>query len=515
MQRFREWLGEPVDGDGVGFFRLCFGLLGFYPIYRFLAHKPGWTDPARFNFPLVEIWPFDQPAGWVLCLAHAAMALGALGITLGCAARASALLYLLAYGYHFLLEQSDYNNHYYLICLLAFIFACIGGDRFLAWPGRGPTLPRWHLLWLRGQVMLVYFYGGLAKIGLDWLNGNPLRTWVAQRNPSLEHLGLAMAHAGMFLDLLMPLGLILRATRPWAIALGAFFHLSNSYLFSIGVFPWMMLASFVLFLEPGQLRRRPVSGPQETPSSLVICGLAVYALWQLLFPFRHHAYPGNVDWTAQAAHFSWRMKLIDRQGEAVFTVEDGGKRWLIYPEDELTREQARNLATHPSMVVRYARHLRQRYLAQGGTDPVVTARVSVSINGWPHQLLLDPQADLGRLRLGPLDANPHLLSRESVLPASPWLTRTYAGWYLTCLCLGWLWGPPLRAWRACLVAQAGGLALALAGPLEVGLALAALALLAAAGVAWRSPRPGVTGLFCLYQAVWLRILWVVSHPDSP
>jgi hypothetical protein len=40
--------------------------------------------------------------------------------------------------------------------------------------------------------------------------------------------------------------------------------------------------------------------------------LVVFFAVQLLVPLRHWAYPGNVDWTEEGSHFSWRMMLADK-----------------------------------------------------------------------------------------------------------------------------------------------------------------------------------------------------------
>lgn len=443
------------------------------------------------------------------------------------ASRSSSCLYLLTYGYVFVLEKSDYNNHHYLVCLLAGIFACVGGDGYLAWRGRGPTMPRWHLLWLRFQILVVYFYGGLAKIHLDWLNGNPMQMWLKGCNPALDNHSLAtfMGNASLFLDLLMPIALIWRRSRPLALALGAIFHLTNSRLFSLGVFPWMMLAAFVLFLEPGTIRGKPVERPRchsRTPSGPALSALGLYLAIQLLVPLRHHLYPGNVDWTEEGGCFSWRMRLLEHEGRIEFQVEDPDKgvHWVVYPEDELTAKQAGSVAIWPDLVMQYARHLREVYLRKGVRDPVVRAHMWVSLNGWPYQWMMDPQADLGRARFGVLGANPYILPRSAVLPASPWLTHQYTACYLFYLLVGLVAtserSGALPLWRATQPVQlvcVGLFAVAEQwGWLQLAAFTSVLGLVAGLQ-GWARDRDWLPLLLSGYQLLWLRLLWVVSHPD--
>ena len=42
-------------------------------------------------------------------------------------------------------------------------------DRRLGWTSRTGTAPAWTLWFLRAQIGLVYFFGGIAKINGDWL----------------------------------------------------------------------------------------------------------------------------------------------------------------------------------------------------------------------------------------------------------------------------------------------------------------------------------------------------------
>src|SRR5215213_6169254 len=48
---------------------------------------------------------------------------------------------------------------------------------------RSSTVPAWTLEILRFQILVVYFFAGLAKLNHDWLwEAQPLRIWFAARN---------------------------------------------------------------------------------------------------------------------------------------------------------------------------------------------------------------------------------------------------------------------------------------------------------------------------------------------
>ncbi|MCB9006320.1 MAG: HTTM domain-containing protein [Ardenticatenaceae bacterium] len=115
------------------------------------------------------------------------MALLALFILLGLWYRLSAVLFFLGFSYIFLLEQAQYLNHFYLVCLIAFIAIFLPANR--AWAldawrrpnGRSDWMPNWSLWLLRFQIGVPYFFGGLAKLNGDWLRAQPIESWLASR----------------------------------------------------------------------------------------------------------------------------------------------------------------------------------------------------------------------------------------------------------------------------------------------------------------------------------------------
>src|SRR5437879_5082598 len=76
-------------------------------------------------------------------------------------------LFCLIYTYFFLLDEACYVNHTYLICLFSFLLIFIPANRAVsvdAWLRprlRSGTTPTWTLWLLRGQMGMVYFYGGV------------------------------------------------------------------------------------------------------------------------------------------------------------------------------------------------------------------------------------------------------------------------------------------------------------------------------------------------------------------
>ena len=429
LGRLTARLDEPCDGAGIAAFRVLFGALMLLAVLRFASL--GWIRElyaapdfhfTYLGFDWVRPWPL-----WGLYVHFALMALAAAALALGFHARLSALVFFVLFTYAELLDKSAYLNHYYLVTLLAFLLVLLpaGATWSLDARRRGgeSSVPRWTYWLLRGQLFVVYFYAGAAKLNADWLwQGEPLRLWLGSFTdtplvgPLVEQrwLALAMSWAGALYDLGVAPLLMWRRTRPFAFAAAVVFHISVWLMFPIGVFPWVMLIGATVFFEPDWPRRwvtrlgfrggatpRPserLSHPEARPMPRALWVVAaVHLLVQVLVPLRFVLYPGWVNWSEEGFRFAWRVMLIEKAGQVEFEVvaPSARKRFQIFPRRELTPLQYRMMATQPDMIHEYALHLRDRYREQGYPDTQVYARAWVSLNGRPSQPLIDPEVDLG------------------------------------------------------------------------------------------------------------------------
>jgi hypothetical protein len=417
-------LAHPVDPAGLAAFRILFGLTMTFAVVRFVVN--GWVsellvEPSYHFTYLGFDWvkPFSEPLMFGF---FAVAGLAAFAIALGFFTRASAAVFCLLFTYAELIDKATYLNHYYLVSLLALLLVFVpAGEAWSidVWRRRrtglatGASVPAFFYWLLRAQVGVVYVYAGLAKLDGDWLlRAEPLKTWLYSRVESPLLVGLAqgpwapyvMSWVGAAFDLsIVPL-LVFRRTRPFAFAAALAFHLSIWLLFPIGVFSFVMLVAITVFFEPSWPRRfvgklarfAPFapSAPFTAPRRLGYALASAYLVVQILVPLRFALYPGVANWTEQGFRFAWRVMLIEKAGKAEFDVRTTNASFHVYPREELTPLQLRQMATQPDMIEEYAHHLRERYEARGYRDVKVFADVWVAFNGRRSRRLVDPKVDL-------------------------------------------------------------------------------------------------------------------------
>ena len=277
----------------LGVFRVCWSALMVYSLLSTvygsseLQAKFGNTS-LNFRFRFADNCTLLRPtAGQAtsLCLAAAAAA-AAVGLGLPQPLHRLASVVLLAlYSTLQLWEKSRYNNHYYLDCLLAGLFAAtdahaaLSVDRALQQPPEAPaTIPAWQLWAFRLQLLLAYMYGALAKLSSeDWIyRAQPMTGWLqlqgkwtplhavaaglCQPQLAAETLGWVFSVGGVLFDLCIIVPLLLSTSElnpsassrrrwrgvSWLCTL--VFHGTNAAIFNIGTFPFMMIAANALFL---------------------------------------------------------------------------------------------------------------------------------------------------------------------------------------------------------------------------------------------------------------------------
>lgn len=410
-------LFTPVDIAPLVYARIVFGVMMFVEVVRYLVlgRVRRYYIDADFLF---TFWGFDwvKPLPGVgMYVVSGVLMAAALCIVAGLFFRAAAALFAVGITYLFLLDQTHYLNHMYLICLASGLLcltpaADAGSLDALRRKASRQWAPLWAVALIPAQLALVYFFGGIAKLDLDWLQGIParrfLRHWPDVANEQV--FVYALAWGGLLFDLLIVPALLYRRTRWFATAGAIVFHLSNATLFKIGIFPWLMMGMTPLFW-PRSFARRILAwlrvlpknpGPQPRPSEFrphrgLVAALGVYATIQFSMPLRHWLYPGQVNWTEEGHNFAWHMKLRSKDGKILFVVHDkkSGQDFQVDPHVVINRRQVSKMSTRPDMILLFAHELGRSAVLKG-MDPEVRATAVASLNGRPFQYLIYPEVDL-------------------------------------------------------------------------------------------------------------------------
>jgi hypothetical protein len=269
----------------------------------------------------------------------------------------------------------------------------------------------------------MYVFAGIAKLGGDWLRGSPMRDMLARHvsmplvGPHLTDEGVVMlfAYGGLLFDLFVVPFLLWSKTRYLALIAAAAFHGMNHFLFEIGIFPWFAMAGTLLFLPADWPRRlfsrrskkeetqapasaptraRKIPAPAYSRAALIL--LAAHFALQVVVPFRHFLYPGDVNWTDEGQRFSWRMMLRAKRGTGRIVASDRvtGQQRMINPRQYLSREQMATMWIQPDMILQFTHFAADQLRREGWQVIDIRASVAASLNGRKAQLLTDPQVNL-------------------------------------------------------------------------------------------------------------------------
>jgi hypothetical protein len=421
-----ERLLNPIDIASLVFFRIFFGIICFWHVWLQMPLVEAEYIIPDFHFKYYGFGWVEPLPGQLMHAVFLTMAASTIFIALGLFYRAAAVTFFVLHTYILLIDVANYWNHYYLISLLAFLMIFVPAHRAYSLDvARGAVdhsddVPASGLWILRAQMGIVYFYAGLAKLtSSDWLHGKPMDIYLARRTDfpfvgqwfDEQWMAYVVSYSGMLFDLLIFPLLLWPKTRLPALVLAVSFHVANSLIFDIQVFPWLAIVATLLFLSPswprfaGQwspmarpdTRARGQSGQrllnQSTSRRLIVGTLTVYFLFQVLFPLRQFAYPQPA-WTGEGYFFSWRMLIARNIGSVAFVLEDkrSGDTCALNVYSYIYPYQAVWLKD-PDVMVQFAHHAESRY-RKLGAQVAVYAWTDFSLNGRSRRLLVDPKVDL-------------------------------------------------------------------------------------------------------------------------
>ncbi|MDB9932753.1 HTTM domain-containing protein [Flavobacteriales bacterium] len=417
-------------------FRVLFGVITLFSSLRFFAK--GWIEELYltptfhfkyFGFSWVEI---ASPS--ITYLLFTLMIISSLFILFGLFYRVATISFFLLFTYFELIDLTNYLNHYYFVSLVALLMIFLPAninfslDTRFGLVKKKQTVQAWTINSIKLQLAIVYIFAGIAKLNYEWLfQAQPLSIWLAPHT-NLPIIGGLMdekivaylfSFGGALFDLSVPFLLWNKSTRKMAYLLVVVFHILTSILFPIGVFPYVMILSTLIFFSShfhaSILKlfghKSQVSEPEKDlaikSKKTVEIMVVAFFIFQFLFPFRYLLYSGDLFWTEQGYRFSWRVMLMEKAGYASFKVFPYGddRSITVQNSDFLTPQQEKMMSTQPDFIIQYAHFIGKHYQVNDLIKPIVNVDSYVSINGKGSQSYVKNDLDLMLIKnsLKPID----------------------------------------------------------------------------------------------------------------
>lgn len=436
LSKIQKKLTQNVSTAPLAVFRILFGFMMLGSIIRFWAN--GWIETLyiqpEFHFSYYG-FGWVKPLGVYTYLIFIICGMSALMVALGYKYRLAIIAFFLSFTYIELMDKTTYLNHYYFISLMSFLMIWLPANRYFSLDTyfkpfkRCQKVPYWTIFSVQLLLAIVYFYAGLAKLNSDWLmEAMPLKIWLPA-NQNLPIVGdfltqewfiYGMAWIGAIYDLSIPFLLWKKKTRWFAYGLVIVFHVFTRILFPIGMFPYVMILSTLIFFSAA-FHEKIISFLNDTifriktkktedvhvyqypkwNRKLIPTVLTLFFAFQLLYPFRFLAYPGELFWHEQGYRFSWRVMLMEKAGYTTFVVKDGktGKQELVEPDVYLTPFQQKQMSFQPDFIIEFAHFLAEEYKQKGFEDPQVFAESYVALNGRNSQQFVNSKIDLAQEKI--------------------------------------------------------------------------------------------------------------------
>lgn len=415
-----KFLFKRLDNSPLLIFRIFFGILIGLECYG--AIITGWIRRTllepQFTFTFIGFEWLQPLPGIGMYVYFFAMGTLGLCIALGYKYRFSIITFTLLWTIVYLMQKTSYNNHYYLLILISAIMIFLPANADYALDAKkhptvcSQTMPAYVKWIIVFQLFIVYTFAAIAKMYGDWLDFGFIKVLMAPKANYAIIGGLLQQHwvhviigsAGILFDLLIIPVLLWKPTRKAAFVIAIFFHLFNSIVFQIGIFPYLSIAFMVFFFDPEAIRhiffkkRIPFQENEvHIPSKKILlqATMGFYFLIQLALPIRHHFIKDDVLWTEEGHRMSWRMMLRSRTGTISFKVvnkADGTFKFASL-DDYLSKSQQRKIAAYPDFIWQFAQHLKKES-AEKGKEVSIYVTSRVSINGKSLRTFIDPKVDL-------------------------------------------------------------------------------------------------------------------------
>lgn len=422
-----KFLFKHIDNSALIIFRMFFGALIF--LESFGAIATGWITRTliepQFTFSFIGFDWLQPLPGPLMYVYYAIMGIFGILVMIGYKYRLSMLSFTILWAGVYFMQKSSYNNHYYFLMILSAVMVLMPAHKYASIDAKlnpnikSISMPNWCRMFFFIQLFILYTFASIAKMYPDWIDLTVPKILMQSKQDyflvgdllQYKIVHYFVAYGGILFDgLIIPL-LLWKRTRKIAFFASIFFHLFNSFIFQVGIFPYLSLAFSLFFFEPKYiqnlfLKRKTFYEANEllipNYAKVFKAVFVIYFIVQIVLPLRHHYIEDDVLWTEEGHRMSWRMMLRTKRGNTSFVVVDKetNTSTRINLDDYLSKKQQKTVSTKPDVIWQFAQHLKKDY-AQKGIDIEVYVRAFVSVNGKPSKQLIDPKVDLARVKWHP------------------------------------------------------------------------------------------------------------------
>ena len=427
---YNRYITKQTKAAPLAVFRILFGFMMLASIIRFWSF--GWIETLYiepiFSFSYYGFHWLPN-LGQFTYLLFVICGVSAFSVAIGYRYRLAIVLFFLSFTYIELLDKTTYLNHYYFISCLSFLLIFLPANCYYSLDAlrlkniRANTIPAWSINSIKLLLCIVYFFAGLAKLNSDWLlNAMPLQIWLPSKY-DIPFLGdllqqswihYAFSWGGAFYDLAIPFLLLWKPTRSIAFIFVVIFHVLTRILFPIGMFPYIMIVSALIFFD-ATFHERILSFfswllkkirlfrvvkvndlQKEKSAKIASYVVGLFIVVQLLLPWRYVWYPKELFWTEEGYRFSWRVMLMEKAGYAQFIIKNTktGSQFAVNNSDFLTPFQEKQMSTQPDFILEYAHYLGAHFKSQGHQNIAVHVESYVALNGRLSQPFISPEVNL-------------------------------------------------------------------------------------------------------------------------
>ena len=427
----KTYFNSYSESATLAFFRLAFGFMMVCSLIRFASFN--WIEEfyikPQFHFTYYG-FSWVKSLGIYTYLLFIICGVSAIFVTIGYKYRLAIIIFFLSFTYIELIDKTTYLNHYYFVSVISFIMIFLPANAYFSVDAyKNPRIgfqkiPSWNIDILKLLLGIVYFYAGLAKLNSDWLfSAMPLKIWLPN-NIDLPIIGsllnenwvhFAFSWIGMIYDLGIVFLLLYKRTRIFAFVIVIIFHILTRILFPIGVFPYIMIISTLVFFDANFHKKcllyianllkinveifENINQKIENNSrfyNLKIAVIIIFISFQIFFPFRYFLYKDELFWTEEGFRFSWRVMIMEKAGYTQFTVKDvfSKKEIQVNNGKFLTKFQEKQMSFQPDFILEYAHFLADYYKKNGFKKPEIYVESYVALNGRLSQKYINQKINL-------------------------------------------------------------------------------------------------------------------------